>query len=129
MTLPAIVMPASLPQWLQPGYESEPEAVYAHAAMATGHARTRRRWTSADRFEKASMRLDSDQLADFHTWHESTLQAGLLPFSAPFANYGPGLRWFDTLILEYVTVPRAGGRTLVNASLLLRGDPQLTGPA
>ena len=129
MALPALTLPASLPMWLADGYSSQPEALYGHAEMSTGHARTRRRWTSADRREQVSMALTADQLAAWQAWHEDDLEAGLQPFSAQVGNYGPGLVWFEALVLDYTTTPQAGGYTTLTASLLLRGEPSIEGPA
>lgn len=127
MPLPTLSLPAGF-CWLVDGYSSAPDPLYGQAPMTTGHSRQRRRWTVADRREKASLLLTDEQMATWHEFHEETLQAGLLPFSARFANYGPGLRWFDCLVLEYATEPRPPLLTRLTATLLLRGEPQETGP-
>ena len=129
MSLPSLTIPAGLPMWLVSGYEVAPGAVYANAAMSTGHSRTRRVYSVAERAEKASLLLTKDQLATFHAWYENDLQAGSLPFSAQFANLGPGTRWFDALMVgEYTGTPHPGGMTTVSCTLALRGSPSLTGP-
>ena len=129
MSLPSLTLPASLPMWQVNGYEAAPGAVYAHAAMSTGHSRTRRVYSVAERAEKASMLLTGAQLATWHDFYENSLQAGALPFSAQFANLGPGTRWFDALMVgEYTSTPHPGGMTTVSCTLALRGSPSLTGP-
>lgn len=129
MALPSRTMPSSLPPWQAQGYTAEPEPLFAHAAMTTGHARTRRLYTAANRRERAGLRLTPAQLPVWHAWVEDDLQAGSLPFAAQVANLGPGVRWYEALLLEWPSDPRAGGRTLVECTLLLRGPAYLTGPA
>ena len=129
MALPSLLLPATLPHWLAAGYASEPESIYGRAQMSTGHTRIRRVFTVADRKEQVSMLLSDAQLAAFHAWHELDLQAGLLPFAAQVANLGPGLVWFDALMLDYTSTPQPGGISMLGATLLLRGSPSATGPA
>ncbi len=129
MPLPEILMPAALPPWLAAGHERQEAPLYAHAPMSTGHSRTRRVFTAAERFQAASMELTQAQLTAFHEWFENTLQAGLLRFAAQFQDLGPALVWFDAQLLGYVSrrLPQ-GGRSVLECQLVLRGAPSLTGP-
>lgn len=129
MSLPSRTMPTSLPDWRIEGYQAEPEPIFGRAPMSTGHGRTRQIYTAADRLDQASLLLWPAQLPTWFNFVEETLQAGLLPFAARVANLGPGVRWFDALLLEWATDPKPNGSTMVAAKLLLRGSPYLTGPA
>lgn len=128
MALPSITLPAGFPTWVAAGYTSEETPTHGHAAMSTGAPRSRKRYTQAERLEAVSVRLTQAQLAAWHTWHEDTLLAGRLPFSAQVYGYGGGLVWFDALLLSYTSTPQAGGMTLLQCQLVLRGDPSATGP-
>ena len=129
MALPSITMPASLPAWLAAGYSNTEESLYATAPMSTGSARVRRRWTVSSRRVTASLALKPEALVDFHQWHEGTLEAGRLAFSAQFAQLSPSRAWFETLLIGYESTPMPGGLTMVSCDLLLRGEPSMTGPA
>lgn len=130
MALPSIAMPPSLPDWLLAGYQVEPLPVFGRAPMSIGPGRSRRLWTVVERRQTASLALlSAAQLAAWHQFVEVTLQAGLLPFAGRFANTGPGVRWFDTLLLNYASAAGQGTLTTITAELLLRGDAYRSGPA
>jgi hypothetical protein len=128
MPLPTRTLPEGLPSWRVEGYEARPDALFGHAPMSTGHSRTRKRFTTPTRQERASLLLTDAQLVAFHEWHEGTLQAGLLSFAAQVCNLGEGMVWFDALLLDYSTESRPNGKTLLSCNLLLRGYPSATGP-
>lgn len=129
MALPSTTMPTTLPDWRVEGYQAEPEPTVAHVPMATGPGRLRPIYTAADRRETGTLKLQAGQLPTWSDFVEDTLQAGLLPFAARVANLGPGVRWFDALLLEWDTDPQPNGTTIVVAKLLLRGSAYLTGPS
>lgn len=130
MSLPSRVMPAALPDWLLADYRVAPDRVYATVPMASGSGRHRRIWTASDRRQEASLALlGSAHLDLWHQFVEVTLEAGLHPFAARVANIGPGLRWFDALLLGYETEAGPGRVTRLKARLLLRGEPSRVGPA
>lgn len=96
--------------------------------MTTGHSRTRRLVTATERQERVSLRLSAALLPIFFDWYESDLQAGLLPFAAQVANLGPGVRWYEALMLRYTSSAAPGGITTIQAELTLRGHPYRSGP-
>jgi len=115
--------------WLADGYQAVPGAVYGHAQMSVGNSRTRRMMTRAERREQCSLRLTAAQLPVFHEWFENTIKAGELPFAAQVANLGAGTRWWDALASYENSTPQPGGITTITCMLVLRGLPQLAGPA
>lgn len=129
MALPTLVMPESLPPWLATGYESSPGTVCGYASMSVGHSRTRRIFTRAERREKCLLRLASAQLPVFFNFFEVDLQAGALPFAAKVTHLGPGTRWWDALASYESSTPQSGGFTTIECVLILRGLPQVAGPA
>lgn len=128
MPLPEIVKPSSLPPWLARGHQHEEAPLYGHAEMSTGHSRTRRLWTAAERRVQLEVNLSAAQMADFHHWHEHALLAGLRPYAEQVPAFGPGLVWFEALLLSYRTTPTRGQRTRLSVELLLRGAPSVAGP-
>lgn len=129
MPLPSIIMPSTLPDWMVDGYQAEPQPTVAHVPMATGPGRLRPIYTTADRRERATLRLLPAQLPVWDEFAEDTLEAGRLPFAARMCNLGPGVRWFSALLLSWDTDPKPNGRTILSAELLLRGPAYLSGPA
>lgn len=130
MSLPALTLPAGLPMWRASGYQAAPESLYAVVPMAVGAARRRRVYTVADRLETVTLRLTDAQLQAFHEWFEDDLQAGLQPFAAPVPALGGGvIEWYDALLLDYATTPGAAGRTVLQATLRLRGEAYGEGPS
>ena len=129
MPLPSRTMPSTLPDWRIEGYQAEPEPIFGHVRMSTGAGRSRQIWTAADRVESASIKLWPASLPIWFTFVEDTLQAGLLPFAARLANLGPGVRWYETQLLEWRSTPKPNGATIITARLLLRGDAYLSGPS
>lgn len=129
MPLPSRTMPSTLPEWLIDGYQAEPEPTVAHVPMTSGPGRLRPIYTAADRRERGTLRLLPAQLPVWFDFTENTLQSGLLPFAARVCNLGPGVRWFEALLLQWDTDPKPNGRTIVTAELLLRGPAYLSGPA
>jgi hypothetical protein len=94
MSLPAIVMPATLPDWLFAPHDYTIATPFAEVAFVTGQSRKRRTSTGAVQYLEAAMYLSATQAQIMHAFYETTLEAGSLPFVARSISPDGSRQWW-----------------------------------
>jgi len=134
MALPAIVMPATLPDWRVSPHTTELSAPFARVQFTTGQQRHRRVATAPPRVLQADLPpMTEAQALALHEWFEDDLQAGVLPFAARTLSPAGVHEWWHARFVEppvWEAVATSGGpRWTVQASLRLEGEASATAPA
>jgi len=136
MALPAILLPEGTPAFTRE-HEFELQPAFGDQPMQTGSARRRRVWRSPPRVASVALELNVAQMAAFDDWYEQTLQAGARDFSAPVANLGTGIMWWQARFVGggqgsppyNVELLDGAQQYKVTTKLLLLGEGSLTPPA
>jgi hypothetical protein len=128
--LPSITAPSGCPVFLADGHGIDEDSLYAQVPMATGHSRTRKRYTVTDRVVTVRWLLEPALLTAVDDWYENTLLAGTRQFAARVRNQGagPALLWWRARWIDFSTELMHLGRGLVSGRLLLTGEGQVDGP-
>lgn len=132
MALPQLTLPPGTPPFLLDGHQIEQNSLYGVSPMQAGHSRTRRVWTSSERFADVSLFLTADRMAAVHDWYEGPLFDGNGRFSAHVADDEGGIEralWWPAEFEappEYEPVGPSYWR--MTARLRLTGQGQADGP-
>lgn len=99
MTLPALTMPATVPDWHATGYSQVLGGPFASVGVMTGAPRLRRVGVGAVHVVEAQMYCSAEQALDLQAWIEDDLEAGTLPFAARvMADDGTRVWWHARLV-------------------------------
>lgn len=128
--LPEVLAPIDNP-FRAPGHGFADDAVFADVALATGHGRKRRLYTTAERAVDVSWLLGAQQTALVDTWFEDALGAGSGYFSIQVQGQDSlDLLWWKAKWITPLTYePRDGDVWLVSGRLKLFGTGSTTAPA
>ena len=126
MALPAIEMPATVPDWVTSPHDHTLSGPFADVPFVMG-SRKRRVATAGTMSIEAGMVLNEAQASAVHTWFEDTLEAGWLPFAA--RTIGPdGTRQFFHARFasqpQWAMIPGALVQWQMSASLRIEGEAE-----
>jgi hypothetical protein len=130
MSLPGITAPPGTPVFLASGHTVSEDSVYRTVKYGTGHSRSRRVTTIAERIVTVQWFLEAGDMEAVDDWFENTLVAGTRMFAAQVANQdAPGLLWWAA---RWISPPEYEmlhlGRAKLSGQLLLTGEGSVTGP-
>lgn len=128
MALPELFLPSTLPDFKAAGHQLTPDALYAPVERQAGSSRRRRLFTSVPYSLKAQLEVTQSQLEDFFAWHETSLQAGAVPFTAKVAKVGPGVEYWEAYCLGFSVAHEEGQMRTISLDLRLQGEPSASAP-
>lgn len=129
MALPGLKLPSGFPPFLSTEHSVAFDDEYASIPMRSGHRRKRHVYTFTPKVFSVALDLSQAQAVQFHEWFEGPLRAGQELFSAQYAYFGPGLRWYTSQFVEpYTITPDVTGRWRVVAKLRVLDAGSTTGP-
>lgn len=132
MALPALTMPATVPDWRADPHDFTLVPAFAEVPVVMGAPRRRRVATAGVRYLQVDMTASAAQAQALHAFVEDDLQAASLPFAARvLADDGTRCWWHARLAepLQWEAMATRGDPLWqVSARLRLEGEPSATAP-